>query len=187
MGFYDDEKTARQYIEMAEGYDGAELIQALHAHVPKGATILELGMGPGTDLNILNQSYTVTGSDTSQFFLDEYATKHPKADIIHLDAQHLDTDRVWDCVYSNKVLHHLDDAELENSLARQCKILAENGCIMHSFWRGSGVDEHQGLRFHNRTEDDIRNVVEKEFNILELATYNEMEPDDSIYVIASKK
>jgi trans-aconitate methyltransferase len=187
MGFYDDEKTARQYIEMAKGYDGAELIEALHAHVPKGATVLELGMGPGVDLDILRASYTVTGSDTSQFFLDEYTARHPEADLIQLDAQQLDTDRTWNCVFSNKVLHHLDDVELANSIERQCKILNENGCIMHSFWRGTDVEEHHGLRFHNRTEDDVRAAFEKAFNILEITTYSEMDPDDSIYVIAKKK
>jgi hypothetical protein len=30
MGFFDTEKGVEQYIKMAEGYDGAELIKILH-------------------------------------------------------------------------------------------------------------------------------------------------------------
>lgn len=52
LGFYDEEKTANQYIAMADGYDGRELIDVLRAHLPDGASILELGMGPGVDLDI---------------------------------------------------------------------------------------------------------------------------------------
>ena len=58
--YYDNEKNARDYIEMAEGYDGRELIKVLKQYLPDGASLLELGMGPGVDLELLNQSYQVT-------------------------------------------------------------------------------------------------------------------------------
>ena len=54
MGFYDDEKTALQYIAMAEGYDGRELVEVLELHLPAAASVLELGMGPGVDLDLFN-------------------------------------------------------------------------------------------------------------------------------------
>jgi len=72
MGYFDSEKTVEEYIEMVEGYDGAELINALKGYLPKGSTLLELGMGPGKDLDILKESYLVTGSDSSQIFVDRY-------------------------------------------------------------------------------------------------------------------
>lgn len=187
MGFYDEEKTVRQYVEMAKGYDGAELIEALHAHVPKGATVLELGMGPGVDLGLLGARYTVTGSDTSQWFLDQYAAQHPNADMMYLDARDLDSNRTWDCVYSNKVLHHLTDPELADSFENQLPRLNESGHIMHSFWRGSGVEEHHGLQFFNRTEDEVRSLVERHFTVKTIVTYQEMDADDSFYLIAQKK
>ena len=61
MGFYDEEKTAREYIAMAEGYDGSLLIAALSEYVPEGAGVLEIGMGPGKDLEILQSRYQATG------------------------------------------------------------------------------------------------------------------------------
>jgi ubiquinone/menaquinone biosynthesis C-methylase UbiE len=70
MNYYDEIDNVREYIEMAEGYDGRELIEVLKQYLPKGASILELGMGPGKDLDLLSQTYQVTGSDNSQVFLD---------------------------------------------------------------------------------------------------------------------
>ncbi len=46
---------------MAAGYDGRELIAALTNYLPAGAEVLELGMGPGVDLDLLSQTYQVTG------------------------------------------------------------------------------------------------------------------------------
>jgi hypothetical protein len=51
MGYYDEEETARQYITMADGYEGKLLIDALCPHVPKDASVLEIGMGPGRILS----------------------------------------------------------------------------------------------------------------------------------------
>ena len=122
MGFYDDKKTASQYIDMARGYDGRELIDILRKYVPQAASVLEIGMGPGVDLRILKKHFQVTGSDTSAFFLDRYRETDPNADLMFLDAVELDTERSFDCIYSNKVLHHLTDGELTASLCRQKEI-----------------------------------------------------------------
>lgn len=185
MGFYDDEETARAYIAMADGYDGRELIEILKRHVPKGASVLEIGMGPGVDLSLLNTYFQATGSDNSQYFLDRYRASNPVANLIHLDAVELDTERSFDCIYSNKVLHHLTDEDLKQSLSRQKTILSNTGLIMHSFWRGTGVEEHHGLRFVYQTEDSVRFIISEEFNVVDIVVYEEMEHDDSLYVIAT--
>ena len=93
MGFFDTEKGIEQYIKMAECYDGAELIKILQKYLPENSTVLELGMGPGKDLDILKKLYTVTGSDNSQIFLDKYERSHPDADLLLLDAVTMNTNR----------------------------------------------------------------------------------------------
>jgi cyclopropane fatty-acyl-phospholipid synthase-like methyltransferase len=185
MGFYDDKKTASQYIEMARGYDGEELINILRKHVPQAACVLEIGMGPGVDLRILKKYFQVTGSDNSAFFLDRFRQFDPDADLMNLDAVKLDTGRTFDCIYSNKVLHHLTDEQLAESFLRQKAILSDRGIIMHSFWRGTGSEECQGLKFVNQTEANLRLLVGKVFNIVDIAVYSEMEEDDSLYVLGS--
>ena len=185
MGFYDEEETALQYIAMAEGYDGRELVEVLRAHLAEGANVLEIGMGPGVDLDLLKVHFQATGSDYSQFFLDRYRVAHPNSDLLQLDAVGLETERTFDCIYSNKVLHHLTDEQLAQSIHRQREVLESDGLIMHSFWRGTGVDEHHGLRFVYQTEDSIRSIVGEVFNVVDIVVYTEMEDADSLYVLAS--
>ena len=102
--YYLTNDTAVQYIKMAEGYDGKELIEKLKSYLPAGSTVLELGSGPGTDLEILSQYYHVTGSDFSQQFLDILVEKNLSNELLILDATTLKTDKIFDCIYSNKVL-----------------------------------------------------------------------------------
>ena len=86
MGYFDDEKNVQSYIRMAEGYDGKELIELLKTYLLEGSTVLELGMGPGKDCDMLRRSYQVTGSDNSAVFLELYRKTHPEADLLLLDA-----------------------------------------------------------------------------------------------------
>ena len=65
MSFFHEEKNVKEYISMCEGYDGEELINILRNNLAEGSTILELGMGPGKDLDILQKYYKMTGSDYS--------------------------------------------------------------------------------------------------------------------------
>ena len=187
MGFYDEEETARQYIAMAEGYDGKALIATLSAHLPKGATVLEIGMGPGKDLDLLARDYRVTGSDASTYFVELYRRHRPEADLLILDAITLETDRSFDCIYSNKVLHHLSDAELDRSLRQQTALLTPGGWLMHSFWSGEGKEEMHGLSFFYRSEDWLRAHFEQDYEIVDLETYAELAPGDTIAVLARLK
>ena len=68
MGFYDEERNVETYVEMAEGFDGRELVDVLKKHLAPGSTVLELGMGPGKDLALLAEAFGATGSDRSQVF-----------------------------------------------------------------------------------------------------------------------
>jgi cyclopropane fatty-acyl-phospholipid synthase-like methyltransferase len=183
MGYFDDRKRAKEYIEMAKGYDGRELIQVLKQHLPEGASLLELGMGPGTDLDLLSQSYRVTGSDNAQAFLDIYREKNTGADLLLLDATALETDRKFDGIYSNKVLIHLSGDQLRQSFRRQEAILNPGGILFHSFWHGDKEEFLHGLRFRYYTEEMLRQIVLPRFEVLAMERYTEMEEDDSIYLV----
>ena len=63
--FFDSEKNARDYIKMTADYVPGEIIQVLRRFLPDGSTLLELGMGPGKDLDILGTYYKATGSDAA--------------------------------------------------------------------------------------------------------------------------
>ena len=186
MGFYDSEKNVNDYIRMAEAFDGAELIKVLHKHLLEGSTVLELGMGPGKDLALLAERYEVTGSDSSRVFVDLYRQSHPERDLLLLDAVTMETDRTFDGIYSNKVLQHLTKEQLSVSLQRQRGALDSSGVLMHSFWHGSGEEEHQGLLSVYYTEADLVDLVAKGYEVEELERYREMEDGDSIYMVLRK-
>lgn len=183
MGFFDTEKGVGEYIKLAEGYDGAELIKILQEFIPEKSTVLELGMGPGKDLDILNKNFAATGSDSSQIFLDRYKKQNPNADLLKLDAVTLSTDRTFDCIYSNKVLHHLTRENLRKSFQSQKDILNPKGIAFHSFWRGNEDENFDGLLFTKYQIDSIREIIGDIFEVLRIETYTEMEKDDSLYVI----
>ncbi|MDH3203569.1 MAG: class I SAM-dependent methyltransferase [Nitrosopumilus sp.] len=188
MGFYDNINGVNQYIQMAKGYDGGKLIEILRRYLPDKSTVLEIGMGPGVDLDILQKYYTVTGSDNSSLFLERYKKNKDHVDLMLLDAITLQTDnRKFDCVYSNKVLHHLTRDNLKKSLSRQKEVLNSDGILFHSFWKGSKTENFEGLLFQYYETKELENMVKEDYEVLELKTYTEMEKDDSIHIVLKKK
>lgn len=187
MGFFDTEKGVNEYITMSEGYDGAELVRIFENFLPKGSTVLELGMGPGKDLDLLQKNYVVVGSDNSIIFLEKYKRKNHDSNLLFLDAVTLKTDRLFDGIYSNKVLHHLTTEDLKTSLKKQKQILNPGGILFHSFWRGNKIENMEGLLFVYYEMEKLKQIFEPDFEILAMETYTEMEKDDSIYAVLKKK
>jgi cyclopropane fatty-acyl-phospholipid synthase-like methyltransferase len=186
MEYFDDPKNVDEYVEMAEGYDGRELLEVLRKHLAEGSTVLELGIGPGKDLDILSAFYQVTGSDSSQAFLDRYRAQKPQADLVLLDAASMDIDRRFDGIYSNKVLQHLTREACAESLRRQAGVLNAGGLALHSLWYGDQEEVFSGLRFVYYTEDSFARVVGDGYEIVEAARYTEVEAEDSIYFMLRK-
>lgn len=186
MGYFDDAKNIEEYVKMAEGYDGRALIDVLKKYLRNGSTVLELGMGPGKDFEILGESFQVTGSDSSKAFLDRYRERNATADLVWLDAVKMNIDRRFDCIYSNKVLHHLAREEFKESLRRQWQVLNSHGILFHSLWYGDKEEEMSGLRFIYYTEETFGEIVGSEYEMVEATRYAEMEKDDSMYVVLRK-
>lgn len=187
MGYFDERKNVDAYIKMAEGYDGRNLIAILQKHLVPGSTVLELGMGPGIDLDLLAQTYQVTGSDNSNVFLELYREEHPTADLLELDALNLKTTRKFDCIYSNKVLHHLRKEDMHRSFSRQKAVLHNGGLLMHSFWFGSKEEALHGLHFAYYTEEELLKIIGPGFKVVAMERYQEMEADDSFYLLLRKQ
>jgi len=187
MGFFETEEGVQEYLEMAKGHDGRELIEKLSEHLAATSTVLELGMGPGTDLELLSKRFEVTGSDSSALFLENYREANPEADLMLLDAVTLETDRRFDCIFSNKVLQHLQREELEESIPRQAEVLNEGGLLAHSLWHGNKVEEHGGLHFQFYEESELEEIFGDHFDVALMERYEELEAGDSIFVVLRKK
>ena len=147
------------------------------------STVLELGIGPGVDLDMLAETFTVTGSDLSQAFLDRYRRIRPEADLLRLDAITIETDRRFDAIYSNKVLHHLTPEELGRSLGRQAEIVGPESILLHGMWAGTSADDHGGLHDQRYVPETFDAVVPPTLEVLECEFYQEMSVDDSLRVL----
>jgi cyclopropane fatty-acyl-phospholipid synthase-like methyltransferase len=183
MGFFDDEENVESYIKMVEGEDGAALVEVLARHLDHGATVLELGMGPGTDLEPLAKHFDVTGSDSSSLFVARYLSSHPESDVMLLDAVTMDTGRRFDAIYSNKVLQHLPKPDAARSIAAQHRVLNTNGIVMHSLWHGDSAEEHHGLLFQQYTLETFGELITDYFDVVESERYGDIVADDSLYVV----
>ncbi len=183
MDYYEDAANVEAYIEMAAGYDGRQLLPILREHLKPGSSVLELGMGPGVDLELLANEYHVTGSDQSARFLEHYRRNHPDADLVLLDARRMDIERSFDCIYSNKVLQHLTRTELRESLHKQSQVLLQGGILFHTLWYGEGEEVHAGLYSAYYTEDSFEALVGSEYKLVEVGRYAEMDEGDSLYVV----
>ena len=91
----------------------------------------------------------------------------------------------FDCIYSNKVLHHLTLENLEKSLQRQQQVIVNNGLLAHTFWLGDKELTMEGmlLIFHNR--DNLINLISKYFSTIETYDYKEFNEGDSILIVAN--
>ncbi|MFZ1807454.1 MAG: class I SAM-dependent methyltransferase [Cyclobacteriaceae bacterium] len=185
--YYNTKESVQEYIKLAKDVNGRQLIESLKQILPSDSVILEIGSGPGTDWQILNESYRVTGSDNSTEFLNHLISKNPKGEFLELDATSLKTNKKFDGIYSNKVLHHLNDNELIDSVKRQYEILNSNGIICHSFWKGEGSEIFKGLFVNYNTKATLNLMFQKHFEVLSIEEYKEFEDGDSLLLFGKKK
>jgi trans-aconitate methyltransferase len=185
--YYHTKESIDEYINLAKDVNGQQLINKLKVYLPSASSLLELGSGPGTDWRILSKDYKVTGSDNSSEFLEHLTTNNPTGNFLKLDASLLETDQKFDGIYSNKVLHHLSDAELEKSIEQQSNILNSKGIIAHSFWKGTGSEIFKGMFVNYHSSSDLKHHFSPYFDVLVLEEYTEFDAGDSVFIIARKK
>lgn len=185
--YYQTKESVDEYVKLAADANGSQLIKKLKPYLPVDSQILEIGSGPGTDFQLLKKNYQVLGSDYSTEFLKRLIRNNPEDEFLNLDAVTLQTDRKFDGIYSNKVLHHLTNQELHKSLRRQANLLNDDGIVCHSFWRGEGDEIFKGLFVNYQTRDSLNALFEDHFNILLLQEYQEFEEGDSLVLIGKKK
>jgi trans-aconitate methyltransferase len=185
--YYRTKESVEEYINLAKDVNGRQLIEELEKFLPADSDLLEIGSGPGTDWNILNKKYNVIGSDNSKEFLNHLISKNPDGEFLEVDAVTIQVNNRYDGLYSNKVLHHLKDDELVNSIKRQYEVLNPRGIICHSFWKGEGSKIFKGLFVNYHKEKNLKDFFSENFEILSLHSYPEFEEGDSLLLIGRKK
>lgn len=185
--YYHTKESVEEYIKLAKDVDSRDLIEKFKLILPQNSQILEIGSGPGTDWKILSTMFRVIGSDNSSIFIDYLRMNNPSGKFIELDAITLDTNIKFDGIYSNKVLHHLRDSELGDSIIRQYKVLNPGGIICHSFWKGEGSEVFKGMFVNYQSEETLTEVFQDYFEIVSIEYYEEFEESDSLLIIGRKR
>lgn len=189
MSYFEQAENVKSYIEMCKDYDGQDLISRLQPHLKSGAALLELGSGPGNDIELLQQHYQVTASDYSSEFVKHLKQRFERLNVLNCDANNLPTKQKYDCIYSNKVLHHLTPDELAKSLTQQFSLLNEGGILAHSFWMGAENFEMEGEIHYYHQKEALKAMLEQalpSLKYLEFYLYEEFEANDSAFVVVKK-
>jgi cyclopropane fatty-acyl-phospholipid synthase-like methyltransferase len=187
MHYYHETKNAESYAAMCEGYDAAIQLEMLYKELTDGAVVLELGSGPGNDLELLASHYQVTGSDYSPAFVDILKTRFAEQSILTLDAKTIATTKLFDAIYSNKVLHHLNDDDLAASFCRQAQLLSPGGLVFHLVWRSlEAPQEDNGLIYEARDAATMKTAMGNSFELVESGLFGEFEEGDSLAILARK-
>ena len=182
--FYESREGAEAYRRIAQGYDGSALISTLKQHLAPGKRVLELGIGPGTDLLLLAQDYEVVGSDFSQAFLDLFAQEHPEIPVLCGDAERMNIEGRFDAIYSNKVLIHLSPEALRTSFAAQLGVLSgPESLVLHAFWRGTGKEELKGETFYYYEPETVLDYAGSGWVEVDRGFYAEIDNEDSFWIL----
>jgi SAM-dependent methyltransferase len=102
------------------GYYYESIEKIVSVHVPPGASVLEIGCGPGDLLNALAPSRGV-GVDLSPAFVAQARSKFPHLDFVAGDAESLPLDEKFDYVVLSDLIGYLDDVQRAfDQLRRVC-------------------------------------------------------------------
>ena len=119
----------------------ARVVRILTEHLNPGSRILELGSGQGDDIKSLNEVFRVTGSEKDLAIVEKLNQTFPGLVFEKVDARNVVVKESFDCIYSNRVLHHFDETDLENSLDSQVSTLRANGLLAHLVWNRDRLGE----------------------------------------------
>jgi len=187
MKFYHDKKNAESYAAICEGYNASEQLEMLYERLPEGASVLELGSGPGNDLELLDSRFQVTGSDYSPAFIEMLEKRFPSVPLLPLDAVTIQASGSFDAIYSNKVLQHLDDEELASSFSRQSELLNPGGYVFHLIWcRIDSPPTDNGLLYIARDIASMKTAMGSGFELIRVEEFGEFEDRDSLAILARK-
>ncbi len=190
MNYFMKRENVNEYKSMLDDYDPMPMINRLEKYLKVGDSILEIGMGAGLDYDILSKKYSVVGTDNSPIFIEDYKAEHPNADVRILDATNITIPEKFDCIFSNKVLHHLTKDDFIASLSQQKAALKTGGIIFMTLWHGEEREElmfNGEIRFTYYMEETIKKIAVKEMlEILTIERYSEMDDCDSMVVVLKK-
>lgn len=134
------ELAASLYTERTPRRDSDDdLVALVLQHARPGASVLEVGSGPGHDADRLETlGFTVRRTDATRAFVEMQLADGHQVDV--LDVRHGDLGGPYDVVFANAVLLHVDRTELPAVLARLQGAVVPGGLLALTLKEGDGEE-----------------------------------------------
>jgi predicted TPR repeat methyltransferase len=137
---------ARRNRETGAWSEVVQLIDESAALLPKGATVLEIGSGAGTEADVLeSRGLRVQRTDATLAFVEIVRASGHDARLLNVVAD--DLDGPWDCVFANAVFLHLSREQFRDVLVKTSLSVRLNGLLVFTLKEGDG-DEWSSRRFN---------------------------------------
>ncbi len=139
------ERCARSYAEStapANGARGSAALLQLVAALRAGASILEIGSGPGWDADFLDaRGFQVQRTDVTQAFIDLQRERGRK--VLPLNIIRDEVGGPYDAAMALYVLQHIDRSLIDAVLLKIACALTAGGALLVTLREGDGNHEEQ--------------------------------------------
>lgn len=141
--------TAQEYAEQTKNFHPEKEAEKFLSHIPKGASILDLGCGPGRDAAVFtNKGYEVTGIDPSGKLLEIARDAAPFSIFQHGYAEDIPfMDEEFSGVWACASLLHVPRANLPRALNEVYRVSRPGAIFAPSFKRGEGEEMFKDNRY----------------------------------------
>ncbi|WP_146346160.1 class I SAM-dependent methyltransferase [Phaeobacter marinintestinus] len=142
-------KRAADYVAMTDDHNSADpRLVAFVAACPAGATVLDLGCGPGSSAAVMAQAGLKVDAVDASSEMIALASQHPGVSARQATFDDIDEVAVYDGIWANFSLLHAPRADLSRYLAAIHRALKPNGAFMIAMKLGEGEARDDIGRFY---------------------------------------
>lgn len=146
QGYDELDDTYRDWVQRARNGYRSEFLAKVLARVPRGARVLEIGCGPGTDAEALADDRRYTGVDLSGVQLEHARRAVPTGTFLHADVLDIGfPPSSFDAVVSVYVFNHVPQGELHTLFGRIYGWTSPGGWFCASFGTSDNPGEVQPM------------------------------------------
>jgi len=178
LDFYD--RNAASFDERTRHMDMRPWMQPFIDRLRAGAKILDVGCGPGRDVQTFRDlGFDAAGIDGSHAMVELARTIAPTAIIEHISFDKIEFVDAFDGIWANASLLHVPADQIDDVMHRLARALRIGGVMYMSVKAGDGARIHNDRRFfYDYSDSSLRALFSRNLNF-ELIGVDESPPGDA--------